>query len=144
MYHYIEVDIVHVLIMHPDAEDDLQRLCRLDKWSAARILALLEELNSDQDLLDRLSQHGYQKDKPYQFDVSRWQEACGNGYYLLRIKAWGADDRVLPYRVIYAHVPTDTGDEYHILAIAERSWDYNTTSVLSRRIFKAYEDIQQT
>lgn len=133
---------MHVLIMHPDAEQDLVRLSRVDKWAAARFFALLEQLDRDEDLLDRLSQHGYQKEKPLQFNVSRWEEACQNGRYLHRIKVWDPDDKVLPYRLIYAHIPGDDGDEFHVLAIADRAWDYDTRSLLSKRIFKAYEDIQ--
>ncbi|WP_141766038.1 hypothetical protein [Pseudomonas sp. HMSC75E02] len=133
---------MHTLIMHPDAEQDLVRLSRLDQWAAARFLAILEQLDGDADLLDRLSQHGYQKDKPLQFNVSRWEEACQNGLYLYRLKLWGPDDNVLHYRMIYAYIPGDDGDEYHVLAIAERKWDYDMNSTLSKRIFKAYEDIQ--
>ncbi|MEV1967024.1 hypothetical protein ABZR56_11200 [Pseudomonas aeruginosa] len=130
------------LIMHPDAEQDLLRIKRLDQWASARIYALLEQLDSDEDLLDRLSQHGFEKDKPHQFNVSRWEEACRNGRYLYRIKVWDPNDHVLPYRIVYARILVEDSEEFHILAIAAREWDYDVESILSKRIFRAYEDIQ--
>ena len=127
------------LIINPDAEDDLERLWRLDRWSATRIIALLEEIEGNDDLLDRLSQDYFHRDAPRQFDVRRWVEAWNSGSNLFRLKVWDPNDDLLPYRVIYAFLPNQS--EYHVLAVVHREWNYDPEHKLSHRIFQAYDEL---
>ena len=127
------------LIIHPDAEDDLQRLWRLDRWAGSRLLAILQELENDEDLLDRLSQNYFHRSPPGQIDVQYWVAVRNSGRNIFRLKVWDANNSLLPYRVIYAYKPEN--DEYHILAIAPREWNYDLEHKLSKRIFAAHDEL---
>ena len=130
---------MHALIIHPDAEHDLRMLKLSDPWTAARVMVLLEELDGDEDLLANLCSHGFHKEKPREFNVSKWLEVYNQGLNIWRLKVWGADDDILPFRIVYAHRASD--QEYHVLAIAPRSWNYDASHVISKRILTAYEEL---
>lgn len=57
-----------------DASTDLETLWESRPGAAARIMALLAELEGDEDLLDRLTQHGYSVRGHANFNVSKWLE----------------------------------------------------------------------
>lgn len=127
------------LIMHPDAESDLERLWRLDRCAAVRIISLLEEIEGDEDLLDQLSVDHFLREAPRQFDVVQWIELWKSGRNVFRLKAWDANIVQLPYRVLYAFIPQP--DEYHILGVIHRDWDYQIDHPFSQRIIKAYDEL---
>lgn len=127
------------LIIHPDAEDDLNRLWLLNRWAASRLIVLLQEFQGDEDLLDRLSQNFFHREPPGQFDVQYWVELRNTGRNVFRLKVWDANDELLPYRIIYAYKPKE--DEYHVLAIAPREWNYDLEHKLSKRILQAYDEL---
>ena len=127
------------LIVHTDAEQDLEGLWSSDAKAAATILAFLEELGGDQDLLDRLTQHDYGHRKDAAIHVSKWFEFWNKGKDLWRLKIWSLEREGRQYRVIYAYVPSRR--EYQILAIAPRDFDYDIHHPLSQRLLRAYQDI---
>jgi hypothetical protein len=59
------------LFVHDDARADLETLFKEKPKVAGRIVALLEELDADPDLLDRLTQHDYGAHRAADFHVSK-------------------------------------------------------------------------
>lgn len=76
------------LFVHDDASADLEGLWESDPRAAARIAVLLEELEGDLDLLDRLTQHDYGVHHSADFHVSKWFEHWNRGRDLWRLKVW--------------------------------------------------------
>ena len=127
------------LYVHDDAAADLEALWESESQTAARITVLLAELEGNEDLLDRLTQHGYGVRGCADFNVSKWLEHWNRGRDLWRLKIWDLEEKGLQYRIIYAFVPHT--QRYHILAIAPRDFNYETNHPISQRILRAYEDL---
>ena len=128
------------LFVHNDAEDDLEALGESEPDAAARILVLLEELEVNQDLLDRLTQHDFGKDRwGDEFHVSKWVEQWRKGNDIWRLKIWDLENKGLQYRIIYAFIPHKR--HYHVLAIAPRNFDYDPGHPLAQRIIDAYQEL---
>ena len=127
------------LCVHDDAVADLEALWASEPRAAARIAVLLEELEGDMDLLDRLTQHGYGVRGYDDFNVSKWLKYWNTGRDLWRLKIWDLEEKGLKYRIIYAFVPRT--HHYHVLAIAPRNFNYDTDHPISRRILRAYEEL---
>lgn len=124
------------LFIHEDAVADLRALRQAKLKAAARIVALLEELQANPDRLDRLTQHDYGAYHLADFHVSKWQAQWRQGRDLWRLKVWDLEDQGLRYRVVYAFIPQK--QHYHILAIASREFDYDANHPTSQRILRAY------
>ena len=127
------------LFVHVDAETDLENLWVVAPSAAARISVLLEELEGDQDLLDRLTQHDYGNYRSADFHVSKWLDQWNKGKDLWRLKVWDLEEKGLKYRVVYAFLPRKS--QYHVLGIVSRDFDYDPRHELSRRIIAAYENL---
>ena len=127
------------LFVHDDAKADLLALRDSEPQAAGRILALLEQLEGDPDLLDRLTQHDYGAYGSADFHVSKWQEQWRKGRDLWRLKVWGLEEKGLYYRIVYAFEPRK--QHYHILAIAPREFDYDADHPIGQRILRAYEEL---
>lgn len=127
------------LFVHDDAKADLEQLWASEPAAAARIAVLLQELADDQDLLDRLTQHDYGSSQTAQFHVSRWQEHWRKGKDLWRLKVWDLEDKGLRYRVVYNFVPGKR--QYHILAIAPRTFNYDARHPITQRLLRALADL---
>ncbi|WP_089729869.1 hypothetical protein [Candidatus Thiosymbion oneisti] len=125
------------LFVHDDAEADLEALWKEEPQAAARILALLAQLEGDPDLLDRLTQHDYGAHRSADFHVSKWQAHWRKGQDLWRLKLWDLEAKGLRYRVVYAFEPRR--QHYHVLAIAPREFNYDASHPISRRILCAYQ-----
>lgn len=127
------------LFVHQDAEGDLEQLWASEPDVAARIVVLLEECEGSQDLLDRLTQHGFGAAGIDDINVSRWQERWQKGDNLWRVKVWDLEQQGLRYRIIYAFIPQKR--HYHVLAVAPRSFNYDPRHPLYERILRAYEEL---
>ena len=127
------------LFIHVDAKVDLERLWKEAPKAAARLAALLEELEGNQDLLDRLTQHDFGNYGTADFHVSKWIDQWNRGRDLWRLKVWDLEDKGLQYRVVYAFMPGKS--QYHVLGIVSRDFDYDPNHELSRRIIAAYENL---
>lgn len=127
------------LFVHDDAKADLLALREREPQAAGRILALLEQLEGDADLLDRLTQHDYGAHHSADFHVSKWFEHWNRGRDLWRLKIWDLEDKGLRYRIVYAFQPRER--HYHILAIAPRAFDYDTSHPISQRVLRAYQEL---
>lgn len=127
------------LFLHDDAEDDLENLWDEAPEAAARIAVLLEELEGNQDLLDRLTQHDFGSYHSADFHVSKWVEQWKKGKDIWRLKVWELEDKGLQYRVVYAFVPVKS--HYHVLGIVPRDFNYDADHQLTKRILAAYENL---
>jgi len=127
------------LFVHADAEDDLEALWDKAPDAAARITVLLQELEGNQDLLDRLTQHDFGAYGVADFHVSKWVEQWKKGKDLWRLKVWDLEEKGVNYRIVYAFVPGK--GHYHVLGIVPRGFNYEADHKLTRRILAAYEDL---
>lgn len=128
---------MYSLFVHEDAEQDLENLWNEAPEAAARTVVLLEELEGNQDLLDRLTQQDFGAYHGGDFHVTKWFEQWKVGKDLWRLKVWSLEDKGLQYRIVYAFVPRRL--HYHILAIVHRDFDYDRNHEVTRRILRAYE-----
>lgn len=128
------------LFIHNDAKHDLSVMIRNGSVEAvAKIAALLEQLASDDDLLDRLTQHGFGKRGIDDFNISKWVEQWRHGNNFWRMKIWDLEDNDLKYRIIYAFIPQK--HHYHVLGILPREFNYDAGHELTQRIIRAYEEL---
>ena len=128
------------LFIHNDAHYDLTVSVRERSVEAmAKIAALLEQLDADEDLLDRLTQHGFGNEGVDSFNVSQWFEQQRQGNNLWRLKDWDLERKGLKYRIIYAFIPQS--HHYHILGILPREFNYEPNHDLTKRILGAYEEL---
>ena len=127
------------LLVHQDAQRDLENLWDEAPVAAARITVLLEELEGNPDLLDRLTQHDFGAYGLDRFHVSKWFAQWNAGKNLWRLKVWDLEDRGLRYRVVYAFMPRQ--QHYSVLGIVPRGFNYELSHELTRRILAAYKDL---
>ena len=127
------------LFVHVDAETELEKLWVVAPKAAARISVILEELEGNQDLQDRLTQHDFGNHRSADFHVSKWLDQWNKGKDLWRLKVWDLEDKGLKYRVVYAFLPRKS--QYHVLGIVSREFNYDPRHELSRRIIAAYENL---
>jgi len=107
--------------------------------AAAKIAALLQELASDQNLLDRLSQNDYGKNRTAKINISGWFKQWNKDRNLWRLKLWELEDKGIRYRIIYAFIPLKK--QYQILAIAPRDFEYDEKHPITQRIVSSYDKI---
>lgn len=131
---------MYYLFVHDDATTDLVAIRETDKQTAASILIQLQELKSNQDLMDRLTQHNYGADETADFHVSRFVEQWNQGKNLWRLKYWNLGFETKHYRIVYAFIPSK--HHYHVLGVLPRYFNYNANHELTKRIINAYEDLQ--
>lgn len=148
---YIEEYIVYELIVHDDAADDLEGILQQDVDAGTSIAALLEQLMSDQDLLDRLTQDGFGGSLAHpvprgaKFNIKKWGAAQQRGLNLWRMRAF--DSVCDQYRIVYAFNPETTC--YCVLGIGKKAikandiseFDYELDAKLSTRIRATYQRI---
>ncbi len=131
---------MYYLFVHDDAKTDLVAIRETDKQTAASILIQLQELKSNQDLMDRLTQHNYGADETADFHVSRFVEQWNQGKNLWRLKYWNLGFKTKQYRIVYAFIPSK--HHYHVLGVLPRNFNYDANHDLTKRIINAYEDLQ--
>jgi hypothetical protein len=128
------------LFLHDDAKADLYALRAESPEAAGRIVALLQELESNPDLQERLTEHDFGARGRDQFHVSKWQAQWRAGKDLWRLKLWDLEQNGLPYRIVYAFVPIRR--HHHILAVVPRSsFNYDDRDPVTQRILRAYEGL---
>ena len=130
---------MNALFIHDDAMADLEAIAKREADAAGKIMVLLEELEGDHDLLDRLTQHDFGAHRTSEFHVSKWQAQWHQGRDLWRLKLWDLEDKGLQFRIIYAFMPQK--QHYHVLAIAPREFNYDSQHPLTQRILRAYKEL---
>ncbi len=121
------------LFVHQDAIADLIQLKKDSPPVAARIKAFLEELDGNQDLLDRLTQQGFAN---VRFDVKKFEVLWHKGHDIWRLRLWA----VQAHRIIYAYMPKS--NHYLVLAIAPRDFNYDPAHEITKRLLDVYRQLK--
>lgn len=126
--------------VHDEAEEDLVQLLEDEPEVAGAILAFLQELKSDPDLLDCLTITDFGKYGEEDFHATSWWREQPERN-LWRVKIWDLENRGLKYRVIYAYAGRPR--KYHVLAVVHRdNIDYDDEKhPTTRRIRRLYDDL---
>jgi hypothetical protein len=127
------------LLIHSDAKTDLLQLAQSEPKLAARLIVLLQEVQSDKQLLDMLTAHEFGTDGRELFHVSHWEEHWNQDKDIWRLKFWELENQGIQYRVIYA-LKRGTGD-HHVLAVTHRDFKYDRNHPTTQRILRAYEEL---
>lgn len=130
---------MYTLTIHDHAKNDLRSLKITEPRVAAVIVALLQEIEGSQSLMDSLLDAGFGDNRDATFSVDKWKGFWNQQKDIWRLKAWSLEKTGLMYRVIYAYHIKDSS--FHILAVAPRSFDYDTSSGLGKRIESDYNDL---
>ncbi len=125
--------------LHDDARRDLENLWSEAPTAAARITVLLEELEANPDLQDRLTQQDFGAYESADFHVSKWFAQWNNGKDLWRLKVWDLENQRLRYRVVYALMRGRL--DYCVLGIVPRTFNYDNNHELTRRILAAHQEL---
>lgn len=130
---------MYTLAVHRDAEGDLEEIWNSAPDAAAIIVALLQEIKNDQNLLDALTAHDFGVHESKRFHVSKWLQFWNRGIDLWRIKLWDLERKGLAFRIIYAY---ETGlQRYYVLGIFRRDFNYDTSDPRVQRVLAAYGDL---
>jgi len=129
------------LFIHTDAENDLNEIWEEHPDKAAIVIALIEQLQCDEDLLERLTERGYGAYESEAFHVDGWFDQWRQERNLWRLSVVELNDldRQNQLRIIYAFIPAK--QRYYILAIAPRSFNYDREHSITKRIIRAYDDL---
>ena len=130
---------MYSLLIHSDARADLEEIWKKAPHAAARIVAVLEEIQSDQELLDALTDQDFGAYGLKEFHVSKISKFWHSGLDLWRFKIWDLEDLKLRYRIVYAYDAKRR--RYYVLGILPRATSYDSNDSRVQRILKAYEDL---
>lgn len=125
--------------VHADAATDLRAIKRRDAAAAAVVLALLQQLQADPDVIDKLTQHGNNDVAGVRVNVKRWQSARSPRGDLWRFRA--LDTPATSYRVVYGyHWPTR---QICVLgAVHKDEFDYDDhSSPFAQRVLAAWRSL---
>ncbi len=125
------------LVLHGDAESDLDRLFEEDEDACADIEVFLEEAKNNQDTLDSLTRKGYVQYGDCPFDVTEWEATKKQRYNLWRLKFLCIEGNAAKYRIVYAFHPGEY--RYYVLGILHRNFDYDLKQPRSQQIIAAYD-----
>lgn len=125
----------------PVVKDDIRVVSVSSKNAATKIYALLEQLNTNQELLGNLLEHNHGEPDKDLFNVSKWQAYWQNGYDLWRLKLFDLENVGLRYRIIYAYALENSVQTFYILAIVHRDFDYDPTHEITKRLIHSYVEL---
>jgi hypothetical protein len=121
---------MYELVIHKDAQADLDGIYETDSDGAADIEVLLEEIREDQEVLAAMRIH---RRKEGRIDVCKLLKYDIWGRNVWRIKfgiLQAENDEISPYRVIYGSL----GNAYYVLAIVHRNQNYEQDRNLAKRV----------
>lgn len=124
------------LVLHEDAEADLDLIYEHDEDAWADIEVFLEEAKNNQETLDCLTRKGYVKYGDNPFNVTEWEATKGLKYNLWRVKLMWIESNAVKYRIVYAFHPGEF--RYYVLGILDRDFDYDLNHPRSKQIIAAY------
>jgi len=130
-------DRTYSLVLHEDAEGDLDRIYEVDEDAAADIEVFLEEAKNNQETLENLTRNGYVHYVDWQYDVKELVEAKRAKYNLWRVRLLWLEGAASDYRIVYAFHPVQF--RYYVLGIIERDLDYDKNHERIKQIFAAYD-----
>ncbi|WP_144030091.1 type II toxin-antitoxin system RelE/ParE family toxin [Burkholderia sp. AU16741] len=128
--------------LHPDAQEDLRQLAKTELEFVKKLLALIQQLNCDPKLRDRLLEHGYGQSDIDVINVKKWLRLYNKERKdLWRFRPLGLGEIGLGHRVFYAY--HWRSQCFHVLAIVHRNLvDYDSPAhPLAQRIRRAYDGL---
>jgi len=131
--------MVYSLLVHNDAKLDLAELEAVNEEAVDIIVAVLQEISTDQRLLDGLTIHDFGARRAEKIEVKKWWEFWKQGDDIWRLRVWGLEDIGAPYRIVYAYEPGRL--RYHVLGIFHRDFDYNPSDPRTQRVKNAYDNL---
>lgn len=108
-----------------------------DPETEAGIVAVLQELKGNQDLLDALTVKGFGLAHDAPFHVDAWMAQQQKDRNLWRLKIWNLEDFGIQYRVVYALDPRIS--RYYILAVLHRGFDYDEGHPRVKKLLATYD-----
>lgn len=127
------------MLVHTDAQLDLELIQSHDSKTWAEIVVFLEEVKDSHDTLDNFSRHGYVEYSEYVYEVQELAQPKRDRYNLWRIKFLESDSKAKEYRIIYAFHPQAL--QYHVLGVLKREIAYEFTHPRTCKIFVAYNEL---
>lgn len=125
------------IVVHEDAEADLDAIDALDEDACADIEVFLDEAAEDQIILDNLSRNGHVGYGDMNYDVKEWVEVKRNHYNLWRLKFFDIPTTAANYRIIYAFHPAEY--RYYVLGVLNRSDAYDLSHSRNQQILTTYD-----
>lgn len=132
-------DILYTLSIHPDAAADLEELSQRFPEAALRIAVMLQEMEGDQVLLDRLTQDHFGRRGTDDFNVRKWRALWNIGEDFWRFKIWDLEDDGMRYRIFYIFLPSKK--HYEVLGVLDRDFDYDLNHPATKRMRRAAEQL---
>ncbi|WP_202370374.1 hypothetical protein [Pseudomonas sp. MWU318] len=136
---------MYELIVGDDATEDIEKILEINAPAAYRLGVFLQELECDQDLLEKLSwdQYGgkpHLPEKGATFSVSKVYSLYRTGKNIWRLRDFELSREGFEYRIIYAYIPAQ--DLYFVLAVVERAFDYDPKHPITQRVLDAYNKLE--
>lgn len=128
------------IVIHSDAESDLELIWDENEEAASDIVVFLEEAKQNQTTLDNLTRNNYASEGENPYSISEWAGAKKKRLNLWRLKLLWLKGAAAKYRIIYAFNPTEM--RYYVLGILKREFNYDLEHPLSKRIISAYDDLE--
>jgi len=135
--HYTSQGIVYTLLIHVSAKLDLESIGQDDPDTRDELYALLQEIKSNQDLLDALTIRDFGRARDEKFHVDRWVSQQWQGRNLWRLKSWDIEELGIRYRVIYTLDPRIR--RYYVLAVLPRKFDYDEQHPRVQQLLAVYD-----
>ncbi|MEY3881518.1 MAG: hypothetical protein RIQ94_2314 [Pseudomonadota bacterium] len=114
--------MIHI---HDDATEDLKKILHANRDDAIKLLAFIEQLKADSNLIKKLLEHGFGDDKSELISVKKWLSVHKiERQPVWRLRAWNLEQQGLKYRLIYLFNWHDKS--HYIMAIIHRGdFDYD-------------------
>ena len=125
--------------LHHHAVDDLRALAVSESAAAAAVFAVIEQLEHDPKLIDKLTQHGNNVVGEGEINVKRWQSAKSTKGDLWRFRVLNSP--ATTYRVVYGYFwPTR---QICVLAVVQKDgFDYDDlSSPIAQRILADWRSL---
>lgn len=126
-------------IVEAAADADLDELFEIDEDAAATVLAVLEEIDANDRLQERLFRHGHRNVANPTFEVKEISSLFKHDYVVFRLKFWDENGHVIPYRALYAY--DGRTETYHVLGILHREHAYDHSHPKLKRLLADYESL---
>lgn len=107
-----------------------------DVAAGGKVLALLQQAKHDHRIIASLLDHDFGAKGSADYHVSKWQTFWNAGFDLWRLKIWTKPRGSLRYRIVYAYEASS--QQYHVLAIVHRDFNYENDHEITKRILAAY------
>lgn len=131
--------IVYKLLVASGAQSDLEALWSSDPESARVLEATLQQIKSNQLLLESLTIKDFGAHGTENIHVDTWLDQQRRGRNLWRFKHWELESKGRRYRVVYA---LDSRlSRYYVLGIFSRDFNYDVNDARTLRVIASYDEL---